>query len=154
MAPTSVSDCLGVIALAFDLAEKYQMPVIVLVDQSLSSRLESVEQHLVRKTPSISRLTVQPSSDAPFNRYQLTESGVSPVALPGTDGGEHMITGLEHTQRGGFACDEETHTAMTVKRYRKLSSIESDPLTQNQSMYFGDDNAEIGLLAWGSTAGR
>ncbi|MFQ5542224.1 MAG: 2-oxoacid:acceptor oxidoreductase subunit alpha, partial [Candidatus Binatia bacterium] len=153
MAPTSVADCLRVISLAFDLAEKYQLPVIVLVDQSLSSRLESVEDHMVKRTPSGSRLSVQLGSQGAFNRYQITESGVSPAALPGTDGGEHMVTGLEHDERGNFACDDETHTAMTVKRFRKLASIETDPLTADLCTHLGDERAEIGIVTWGSTAG-
>ncbi|MFQ5850173.1 MAG: 2-oxoacid:acceptor oxidoreductase subunit alpha [Candidatus Binatia bacterium] len=153
MAPTSVADCLRVIALAFELAEKYQLPIIVLVDQSLSSRLETVEGHMVKRVPSASRLCVQPGSNNTFTRYQLTESGVSPLALPGTDGCEHMVTGLEHNERGNFACDEETHTAMTVKRFRKLASIETDPLTGDLCTRLGDDRAEIGIVTWGSTAG-
>jgi 2-oxoglutarate ferredoxin oxidoreductase subunit alpha len=153
MAPTSVADSLRVISLAFDLAEKYQLPVIVLMDQSLSSRLESVEDHLVKRTPSVSRLRLQPGSEGSFNRYQITESGVSPVALPGTDGGEHMVTGLEHNERGYFVCDDETHTAMTVKRFRKLSSIETDSLTADLCTRLGDPKAEIGIVTWGSTFG-
>ena len=153
MAPTSVPDCFRVTALAFDLAEKYQLPVIVLVDQALSACLETVEPRLVKRTPSASRLTAKLREDAPFTRYQLSESGVSPAALPGTVGGEHMVTGMEHDEKGNFACDEEMHTAMTVKRFRKLSAIEGDPLTHELCSYFGDKEAEIGIISWGSSAG-
>ncbi|OGP19549.1 MAG: hypothetical protein A2038_04725 [Deltaproteobacteria bacterium GWA2_57_13] len=153
MAPTSVPDCFGVTALAFDLAEKYQLPVIVLVDQALSARLETVDPQLVERLPASSRLCAQPGAKGPFARYQLTESVVSPAALPGTDGGEHMVTGMEHDELGNFACDEETHTAMTVKRFRKLNAIESDTLTQGLCTRLGDENAEIGIVTWGSSAG-
>ncbi|MEK7335663.1 MAG: hypothetical protein AAB222_10115 [Candidatus Binatota bacterium] len=153
MAPTSVPDCFRVTALAFDLAEKYQLPVIVLVDQALSARLETVEPRLIKRAPSASRLCAKPRKDAPFARYQLGESDVSPVALPGTVGGEHMVTGMEHDEKGNFACDEETHTAMTVKRFRKLSAIEGDPLTHELCDRFGDEEAEIGIISWGSSAG-
>ena len=153
MAPTSVADCLRIIGVAFELAEKYQLPVIVLVDQSLSSRLETVESHMVNHAPVAPRLSFQPGSGSAFSRYQLTESGVSPVALPGTEGGEHMITGLEHNELGNFACDNETHTAMTVKRFRKLASIETDSATQDLCTHLGDERADIGIVTWGSTAG-
>ncbi|MFQ5682745.1 MAG: 2-oxoacid:acceptor oxidoreductase subunit alpha [Candidatus Binatia bacterium] len=153
MAPTSVADCLHIISLAFGIAEKYQLPVIVLLDQSLSSRLESVSWDSVQKISAGTRLTTDPGDRNSFARYQLTESGVSPVAVPGTGGGEHMVTGLEHNEEGNFACDEETHTAMTVKRFRKLASIESDPLTRDLCTYLGNEDAEIGILTWGSTRG-
>ncbi|MBI2211402.1 MAG: 2-oxoacid:acceptor oxidoreductase subunit alpha [Deltaproteobacteria bacterium] len=153
MAPTSVSDSLRVTALAFAVAEKYQLPVIMLVDQALSARLETVDRETVERLPQGSRSCASPADGAPFVRYQLGASAVSPAALPGTQGGEHMVTGMEHDERGNFACDEETHTAMTVKRFRKLAAIESDPLVAEFCTRLGDENSEIGIVTWGSSAG-
>ncbi len=153
MAPTSVSDCLRVTGLAFAVAEKYQLPVIVLVDQATSARLETVDAHLVEDLPQGNRLRATPGNGAPYARYQLTYSPVSPIAIPGTTGGEHMETGMEHDEFGNFACDDDTHTAMTVKRFQKLDEIEKDPLTQGLCTRFGDENGEIGVITWGSTAG-
>ena len=153
MAPTSVPDCFRVTAIAFDLAEKYQLPVIVLVDQALSARLETVEPQLVERLPASTRLCAESKEKGPFVRYQLSTSIVSPTALPGTEGCEHMVTGMEHDELGNFACDEETHTAMTVKRFRKLSAIESDPVMQDLCTRLGDEEAEIGIVTWGSSAG-
>lgn len=153
MAPTSVSDSLRVTALAFAIAEKYQLPVIMLVDQALSARLETVDRETVDRLPQGSRLCAVPGDGAPFVRYRLGELAVSPAALPGTKGGEHMVTGMEHDERGNFACDEETHTAMTVKRFRKLATIESDPLVSEFCTRLGDENSEIGIVTWGSSAG-
>lgn len=64
-----------------------------------------------------------------------------------------MVTGLEHNELGNFACDDDTHTAMTVKRFRKLTSIEADPATRDLCTYLGDDQADVGVVTWGSTAG-
>lgn len=153
IAPSSVPECLRLTALAFDLAEKYQMPVIVLVDQALSSRLETVERGLVADLKPGSRQSVRAASDGQFARYQLTKSGISPAAIPGTFGREHMVTGMEHDERGNFACDEMTHTAMTVKRFRKLVAIGSDPAARNLSTHLGDGGAAIGIVSWGSSAG-
>jgi 2-oxoglutarate ferredoxin oxidoreductase subunit alpha len=153
MAPTSVPDSFQITATAFAIAEKYQLPVIVLVDQALSARLETVEPSVVERLPKISRLCVTPGDDSHYARYQLTGFDVSPTALPGTAGGEHMVTGMEHDAFGNFACDEETHTAMTVKRFRKLNSIENDPLMADLCVRLGDANAEIGVVTWGSSAG-
>jgi 2-oxoglutarate ferredoxin oxidoreductase subunit alpha len=64
-----------------------------------------------------------------------------------------MVTGMEHDEFGNFACDDETHTAMTVKRFRKLEEIENDPLTQNLCESIGEGRADIGVVTWGSSAG-
>lgn len=153
IAPTSVSECLRMTALAFYLTEKYQLPAIMLVDQALSARLETVIPQVVKEIPKTSRLRAEAKVDGGFARYQLTDSSISPMAIPGTEGCEHMVTGMEHDEFGNFACDDETHTAMTVKRFRKLAAIENDLLTQNLCDHFGDDRAEIGVVTWGSTAG-
>lgn len=153
MAPISVPDCFQVTAMAFAIAEKYQLPVIVLVDQALSARLETVDRRILKKVPKVSRLCVTPPEDGHYARYQLTGFDVSPTVLPGTAGGEHMVTGMEHDAFGNFACDEETHTAMTVKRFGKLNSIENDPLMSDLCIRLGDENAEIGVVTWGSSAG-
>jgi len=153
MAPTSVADCFRVTALAFAIAEKYQLPVIVLVDQATSARLETIDPQILDRLPQASRLCAAPGDGAPYARYRLTDSPVSPAAIPGTEGGEHMVTGMEHDEFGNFACDDETHTAMTVKRFRKLDEIENDPLTQDLCTRLGDENGEIGVVTWGSTAG-
>jgi len=153
MAPTSVADCFRVTALAFAIAEKYQLPVIVLVDQATSARLETIDPQILDRLPQVSRLCAAPGDGAPYARYRLTDSPVSPAAIPGTEGGEHMVTGMEHDEFGNFACDDETHTAMTVKRFRKLDEIENYPLTQDLCARLGDENGEIGVVTWGSTAG-
>jgi 2-oxoglutarate ferredoxin oxidoreductase subunit alpha len=153
IAPTSVPECLRMTGLAFYLAEKYQLPAIVLVDQALSARVETVNPQIVKDIPQASRLRAEARADGGFARYQLGDVPISPTAIPGTEGCEHMVTGMEHDEFGNFACDEETHTAMTVKRFRKLAAIEEDPLTQNLCSYFGEGDAEIGVVTWGSSAG-
>lgn len=153
IAPTSVEDCLSLIGVAFDLAEKYQMPAIVLVDQALSARLETVDPNTARRAPAAVRLCAEGGDGVNFARYRLGDFTVSPAAIPGTAGCEHMVTGMEHDELGNFACDEETHTAMTVKRFRKLAAIEDDPLSQGACAQLGDSDAEIGIVTWGSSAG-
>lgn len=153
VAPTSVPDCLSMIGLAFYLAEKYQLPVIVLLDQALSARVETVNPQMVKDFPKASRLHREVGTDGNFARYRIGNLPISPTAIPGTAGCEHMVTGMEHDEFGNFACDEATHTAMTVKRFQKLAAIGDDPLTQNSCVYFGDCKAEIGIVTWGSTAG-
>jgi 2-oxoglutarate ferredoxin oxidoreductase subunit alpha len=153
IAPTSVPDCFSMIGWAFYLAEKYQLPVIVLVDQALSARVETVDPEIIKNIPNSSRLRAEGATNGNFARYRIGNLPISPTAIPGADGCEHMVTGMEHDEFGNFACDEETHTAMTVKRFRKLAAIGDDPLTQKSCLHFGDGSADIGIVTWGSTAG-
>ncbi|MBI2357422.1 MAG: 2-oxoacid:acceptor oxidoreductase subunit alpha [Deltaproteobacteria bacterium] len=148
-----IEECLSMIGLAFDLAEKYQLPAIFLVDQALSARLETVDPAAAKRAPAAARLCADGGGVNNFARYRLGESAVSPAAIPGTPRCEHMVTGMEHDELGNFACDDETHTAMTVKRFRKLAAVESDPLSRGLSSQFGDSNADIGIVTWGSSAG-
>jgi 2-oxoglutarate ferredoxin oxidoreductase subunit alpha len=154
IAPTSVADCITMTGLAFYLAEKYQMPVIVLVDQALSARVETVNPGLVKNIPlAAARLSSGGERDGAFARYRLADNPVSPAAIPGTEGCEHMVTGMEHDEFGNFACDEETHTVMTVKRFRKLAAIEDDPALEDSCLYIGQGPADVGVVTWGSSSG-
>jgi 2-oxoglutarate ferredoxin oxidoreductase subunit alpha len=151
VAPGSVEDCLHQIAGAFNLAEKYQMPVIFLSDQSLSHRTESLQ------TPDLSALTVV-DRERPlegdlesYSRFQVTESGVSPMALPGVDAkGIYVAPGLEHDESGQPSQEPSVHEVMTQKRFRKLATIESElgPVPR-----YGSEKPRVGIIGWGATEG-
>ncbi len=154
LAPTTVRESLEMVVLAFNLAEKYQMPVIVLMDQTLSSRLETVDADVLSHVKVI-RTTQEPGgASGPYLRFQLTDSGVSPRVFPGTPGGfEYMSTGLEHNERGDPEYDEQAHTIMSAKRFKKLAALAEDPMVEGLASTFGSEGAEIGIITWGSTAG-
>jgi len=85
-----------------------------------------------------------------YRRYRITGDGVSPMAIPGTPGGQYVAMGLEHNEKGRHRPDPRTHTQMTEKRFRKfdLAAAEApEPVT------YGDPGAEVGIVTWGSTAG-
>jgi 2-oxoglutarate ferredoxin oxidoreductase subunit alpha len=153
IAPTSVEDSLAGIVLAFNLAEKYQMPAIVLIDQAISSNLETVDPAIFSRLTVVDRKRPEGFSGGEYRRYEISESGVSLMSVPGTPGGEHVATGLEHDQEGHPQYDERTHTLMTAKRFLKLKALGDDPLVAGLCSRFGPEEAEIGLLCWGSTAG-
>ena len=151
VAPGSVEDCLHQTVHAFNLAEKYQMPVILLSDQSLSHRTESLE------TPDLSPLTVvererpRDGDQEPYSRFRLTESGVSPMALPGLDAkGAYVAPGLEHDESGHPNLEPSVHEAMTQKRFRKLRAIEFEmgPVSR-----YGSQRPRVGIIGWGATEG-
>ncbi len=173
LAPANVADCYQLMALAFTMAERYQMPVIFLTDQSLTARVESVDHHIFQpvevkgrlqaskhtqngnsdRRNSASRLSelVGAGVDAhSYARYAYTESGVSPISIPGTGAPAYVATGLEHDELGRPNYEPEEHTAMMEKRFRKLASAVADiPPVER----YGDKEATIGLIGWGSTEG-
>jgi 2-oxoglutarate ferredoxin oxidoreductase subunit alpha len=159
LAPTSVEDCFFQAINAFNLSEKYQTPVILLSDTVLAVRTQSIPKPDLSQVEIIDRLTVAdtnghngsvPSAERKFERYALTETGVSPMGIPGQAGGEYVATGLEHNTEGRPRSDPKFHTAMTEKRFRKLeyAAKEAPP-----ALRYGDPVAEVGIVTWGSTAG-
>ncbi len=72
------------------------------------------------------------------------------MAVPGEAGGEYTATGLEHNEYGRVRYDVTAHTAMTEKRFRKLEHAVQDA---PEPYRYGDPDAEIGIITWGSTAG-
>jgi 2-oxoglutarate ferredoxin oxidoreductase subunit alpha len=151
VAPGSVEDCFYEIVHAFNLAERYQMPVILLSDQSLSHRTESLQM------PDLSRLTVvdreRPRNGdlESYSRFRVTESGVSPMALPGVDAkGAYVAPGLEHDESGHPDLEPSVHELMTQKRFRKLTTIQSElgPVPR-----YGSEKPRVGIIGWGATEG-
>jgi 2-oxoglutarate ferredoxin oxidoreductase subunit alpha len=152
IAPTNVSECYHYTVKSFQLAEKYQTPVIVLTDFYLDNRVENVV--IPRASEAETRNgNVSPSASEKGNykRYCLTESGISPRALPGMEGYIFTATGLEHTEKGSPDYSPEVHTLMTEKRHKKIASALAD--LPEPEVYFGDDRLDVGVIGWGSTFG-
>lgn len=156
LAPASVGDCFYQTVNAFNLAESYQTPVILLTDTVLATRTERVPRPDISAIEIKSRLLYQPEAGTTdenadgFERYAITESGVSPMSVPGISGGMYVATGLEHSERGRPRYDPESHIVMTQKRFRKLEGAMLDAPPAER---FGDPAAEIGIITWGSTMG-
>ena len=159
LAATSVEDCFYLTVTAFNLAEKYQTPVIFMSDTVVCVRSESIPMPDLASLQIENRLTWTPpaegatafgENEGAYKRYAMTETGISPVAIPGTPGGQYVGMGLEHTERGRHRPDPRTHTQMTEKRFRKMEHAVTDapePVTH------GDPDADIAIVTWGSTAG-
>ena len=152
LAPRSVAECHSFTCMAFHLAEKYQTPVILLLDFFLSRSLKNIDHpKLPDKKWLASNLAPSAADLKDYKRYKITNSGVSPRALPGTPGGMHVATGLEHNEKGKPVYDARTHTAMTAKRYRKLDHAAREI---PRPLWTGDKkDIAVGVLTWGSTAG-
>ncbi|MBA2447145.1 MAG: 2-oxoacid:acceptor oxidoreductase subunit alpha [Chloroflexi bacterium] len=156
LAPTSVSDCFTQAINAFNLAEQFQMPVILLSDTILGVRNESIPRPDASKLELTDRERYAgnghegPGIESGYRRYQLTESGISPMAIPGTEGGQYVATGLEHNEVGRPRTDPNNHIEMTKKRFHKLELARQAAPPPH---LHGDQDAEIGILCWGSTWG-
>ncbi|MBI3953918.1 MAG: 2-oxoacid:acceptor oxidoreductase subunit alpha [Chloroflexi bacterium] len=154
IAPGSVGDCFFQIINAFNMAERYQLPVIFLSDQSLSHRTEAVTMPDLGKIKVTDRL--QPSAadlkNSHFQRYRLTASGISPMSVPGTPGGMYVAPGLEHDELGHVDNPLESHLKMMPKRQAKVEACRQEA-SRDCCARYGDPDAKIGLIGWGSTEG-
>jgi len=152
LAPTNVAECYQLLVKSFQLAEKYQTPVILLTDFFLHNRVETVGQlRATDEEKASGNIFPDPAADDGYERFALTESGISPRALPGTEGFIHTVTGLEHTPRGVSDFGPANHQAMSDKRHRKMATALADmplPLVFPES-----GELEVGVIAWGSSWG-
>ncbi|MGQ0645345.1 MAG: 2-oxoacid:acceptor oxidoreductase subunit alpha [Elusimicrobiota bacterium] len=148
LAPSNVKDCFYGIIKAFNIAEKYQIPVIMLSDQSLSHRTQTYTRPKLDALEVVNRLKAH--ANGTYKRFQFTETGVSPIAVPGTKGTTYTATGLEHDEEGNPNWSPANHFRMTQKRHKKLDLIAKEP---GFTRAWGDEHAGVGFISWGSTEG-
>ncbi len=140
----------GITVEAFNLAEYYQTPVIVLSDQEIAQRKETVDPIDTSTFQLIERRRPTEPELANYARFKLTESGISPISHPGMAGGNYLAAGIEHNELGRPTASGEMHARMNEKRFRKFN-----PLKNRRDLFVveGDPDAPIGLVSWGSVAG-
>jgi 2-oxoglutarate ferredoxin oxidoreductase subunit alpha len=156
IAPFDVVDCFYTVGEAFNLAEKYQCPVLIASDLLLSEHRESADPDDFNFRLPIERgeLLTNGVPAGEYKRFAFTPSGVSPRALPGTEGTAYVAASDEHDETGVLISDEftnpEIRARMMEKRMRKMAGLLKDcPPPQ----LFGPANAEVTLIGWGSTKG-
>lgn len=148
MAPSNVKDCFYGMVKAFYIAEKYQLPVIMLSDQSLSHRTQTFTRPNLENLQIGNR--VKANRNGSYKRFLDTENGVSPVSFPGEEGLNYVTTGLEHDENGHPSWSPSNHERMSAKRHRKLDFIAKE---KGFTRLFGDEHATVGVICWGSTEG-
>ena len=146
----NVADCISLTVTAFNLAEKYQCPVILLSDGSLAFSTQSVPYPHPENFTIVHRKRWE--GEGEYKRYAITEDFISPMADPGTHGGMHIATGLEHNEAGLPSYTPDNHEAMQRKRFRKLDTVIDDvaPVEVDAGEC---EQADLGIIAWGSTIG-
>lgn len=155
IAPTSASDAFYLTIEAFNLAEEYQCPVILLSDLQLSLGKQTVEsldydKIEIRRGALIEEDMETPEDKAYFKRYALTDSGISPRVLPGTKGGIHHVTGVEHNEEGKPSEGAENRQLQMDKRMRKTAQLLIDEPVKSNEKY---DEADILYVGFISTIG-
>jgi 2-oxoglutarate ferredoxin oxidoreductase subunit alpha len=118
LAPTSIADCLDTTQWAVELAEAMQAPAIVLSDQFMGQSRAIIDRPVERGF--VARRLTAAANTPEYKRYRSTESGVSPMAIPGTPGVVYTADGLEHTEAGIPSSQSRDHAMQLDKRSRKL----------------------------------
>jgi 2-oxoglutarate/2-oxoacid ferredoxin oxidoreductase subunit alpha len=124
--------------------------VILLSDQEIAQRKETVEPFDVEAFGVVDRLRPDAAELDDYARFRATSSGVSPLSHPGLAGGNYLASGIEHNERGAPTASGSVHARMNEKRFRKL-----DPLQHRRDLFWtcGPAAAPVALIAWGSLAG-
>jgi 2-oxoglutarate ferredoxin oxidoreductase subunit alpha len=158
LAARSVEDCFYQAMQAFYLSETFQMPVVLLADQSLSHRTETLPMPDLHAVPVVERRRPSAEEMKDYKRYKLTDSGLSPMSVPSFDPAPFTATGLEHDEYGAPNYTPAMHTAQLDKRGRKFE-VAAEALCDLEAplgcLAYGvpEKEARVGVLAWGSTAG-
>ena len=157
VSPTSIMDGFDTIPELFNLVDKFQCPGMVLTDLSLAEGHTTFVPDSINWQPEIDRgevITGQGQLEGEYLRYQITDSGISPRAIPGTPGHMHVVATDDHDEDGGLISDEFTnpHKRRDImeKRQRKMEGIAE--LLPPPTLEGGED-AEVTLIGWGSTHG-
>ncbi len=159
LAPRNTQECFRMTAEAFNLADVYQTPIIVMSDLYLSEGYRTVDGFDFN-VPIIRGLLAADGevAEGQYLRYKITESGVSPRAFPGQPGFQFDAGSDEHDEKGLLISDVmagipeyvETRKRMMEKRMRKLDGLLRD--TKGPELW-GPKNADLTLISWGSTQG-
>jgi 2-oxoglutarate ferredoxin oxidoreductase subunit alpha len=156
LAPGTIEECFVAGWRAFNLAEVYQTPVIVVSDQLLAASLRTIEvdaidfgQVTIDRGKLLSKADLD-ALDEPYLRHRFSEDGISPRAVPGHPKAVYATASDEHDEFGHILEDAGNRAQMMQKRMQKLETARRDIGPPSR---YGPDEAPIILLGWGSTYG-
>jgi 2-oxoglutarate/2-oxoacid ferredoxin oxidoreductase subunit alpha len=157
IAPTDTADCYWTAVESHNLAEKYQLPVIIISDLYVSEHPETIEADALRHDVPIERgelVKEWPKSNGTYKRYANTFSGVSPRVLPGTENAEYVSATDEHDEEGIVISD--VFTTQPVRRKimeRRMKKMDGVLKELKPPVLEGPADAAATLIGWGSTRG-
>ena len=148
LSPANAADAFDAAVKAFNLAEKYQTPVLILTDNHLATSYYTTGRFDLAKVK-IDRGSIVSSDAADYKRHLVTESGISPRALPGQGKALVVTDSDEHDEAGHMIEDAATRKAQVEKRLRKLDGMKREIAPPE----FNNEGAGLTLVGWGSTYG-
>lgn len=151
LAPGDLEEAFEMTVEAFNLADKYQAPVIILIDKFLAESCQTTEMFKFDNVKIDRGKILTPEQFAKltdFKRYENTKDGISPRAMPGKGGPFFVANSYEHEEHGFSTESEKQITDMIEKRARKEVLAEAE---MPAPTFFGPENAEYTFVGWGST---
>ena len=158
IAYSDVEDCFYLTAQAFNLADKYQVPVLMAYDLAMAEHSETVNEFNFEKI-TIDRgesFLTSWDQEKPYKRYQITNNGVSPRVVPGTPGVFYVYGSDEHDEEGHLISDVRAGLpeAIEVRKkmmHKRMTKMESALKELPPPVLEGSEDAEVTLVGWGST---
>ena len=156
IAPGDVEESFYTTLEAFNLAEKFQIPALIISDKYLAesngtsepfdqNRIGIDRGHLITED--------EYAGEEEYKRHKFTENGISPRAMPGTNGAIVRTNADEHNELGYTTEDPVLATKMADKRFKKLDALTKELENYETVKFYGPEEAEATILAWGSTKG-
>ena len=158
VAPGDVEECYYETMQAFNWADKYQLPVIVLVDKYLAEcqmTINPFDPERIEIDRGDLTITDRYTDKDEYARHKFTDTGVSPRLIPGTMGAIVRTNSDEHDEYGHTSERPDNYIKMQEKRQKKLETMERELEQKNieTTRMFGSEKAEATIIAWGSTKG-
>jgi 2-oxoglutarate ferredoxin oxidoreductase subunit alpha len=155
IASGDIEECFFDAAEVFNLAEKYQMPVIHLLDKGMANSSQTYPAFDYGKVKIDRGLIVgeKELEGKIYKRFQFTETGVSPRAFLGTKNGVQWCSGDEHNESGNINEEPIIRRKMMDKRLKKLELVDKEVPLEMKAKFFGDKDAENIVVSWGSPKG-
>lgn len=155
LASGDIQECFYDAAKVFNLAEKYQMPVIHLLDKAMAncSQTYPIFDYSKFKINRGEILTEKNLEGKEYKRFRFTETGVSPRVMLGTKNGLHWYTGDEHNETGHISEEPFNRRRMVEKRMKKLKLVLKEVQVEDKFNFYGDENSENIVISWGSPKG-
>ena len=156
IAPGDVEESFYTTLEAFNLAEKFQIPAVIISDKYLSESNGTAEPFDQNKS-GIERGNLITETEymgkEEYKRHRFTENGVSPRAMPGTKGAIVRTNADEHNELGYTTEDPLLTTKMVDKRFKKLDALNKELENYETVKVYGPEEADVTIIGWGSTKG-
>ena len=156
-APGTVEQCFEAGWRSFNLADKYQCPVVVATDLALTASLRTLEMNsldlagvVIDRGATLGPDEIAVLGDG-YKRFAFAEDGISPRAVPGQANAVLSVTSDEHDETGHITEDPDNRNRMMQKRMQKMKTAEAE---MKPPLLWGREDAEVTLVTWGSTTGH